>query len=132
MAATVVDFLVTVVAVELFGSWYVLATVAGTVSGGITHFSLGRNWVFHSADPDVAAQAVRYFVIWTGSLLLNATGVYVITHYTGVSYIISKVVTSLVVGMGYNYLMQKKYVFKQKQEEPSAIEDFGLWKQVKN
>lgn len=116
IVATVVDFLVTVVAVEVFERWYVLATILGTASGGITHFSLGRKWVFHSQDPDVTAQALRYLLIWIGSLLFNALGVYVITHYTGISYIFSKVVTSTVVGIGYNYMMQKRFVFKQNRE----------------
>ncbi|RNI25712.1 GtrA family protein [Rufibacter latericius] len=113
VGATVVDFLVTVLAVELLGSWYVLATVLGTASGGITHFALGREWVFNAEDSSLVAQAFRYFIIWSGSLFLNAAGVYLITHHTGVSYIISKVITSLVVGVGYNYQMQKKFVFKK-------------------
>ncbi|WP_205499670.1 GtrA family protein [Rufibacter psychrotolerans] len=112
LGATVVDFLVTVLAVEIFKSWYVSASFMGTVCGGIFHFSLGRSWVFHSQDPKVGTQAMRYFVIWNGSLFLNAAGVYLITHYAGISYIISKVISSLLVGIGYNYLMQKKFVFR--------------------
>ena len=112
VGATVVDFVVTVLAVELFGVWYVMANLIGTVSGGITHFALGRTWVFHSENPNVLSQAFRYFLIWNGSLVLNAAGVFIITHYSGISYIISKVITSIVVGIGYNYLMQKSFVFK--------------------
>ncbi|WP_377063632.1 GtrA family protein [Rufibacter immobilis] len=110
--ASLVDFLVTVAAVELLGSWYVMGTVLGTVSGGITHFSLGRTWVFHSENSSVLPQAVRYFIIWNGSLLLNAAGVFVITHYGGLNYIISKVITSALVGSGYNYVMHKRFVFR--------------------
>ncbi|WP_207432330.1 GtrA family protein [Sabulibacter ruber] len=110
--ATVVDFLVTIIAVEFFKSWYVTASLLGTVCGGVFHFALGRSWVFHSEDADVVPQAMRYFIIWLGSIFLNAAGVYVITHYSGTSYIISKVITSLLVGIGYNYLMQKKFVFR--------------------
>ncbi|ALI99797.1 GtrA family protein [Rufibacter tibetensis] len=112
VGATVVDFVVTVLAVEFFGLWYVMANLIGTVSGGITHFALGRTWVFHSENPNVKAQAIRYFLIWNGSLVLNAVGIFLITHYSGISYIISKVITSIVVGIGYNYVMQKSFVFK--------------------
>lgn len=112
VGATIIDFLVTVLAVEFFGSWYVSATMLGTISGGITHFFLGRGWVFQSEDPNVFTQGIRYFIIWNGSLLLNAAGIFLITHYTGVSYIISKVTTSIVIGIGYNYTMQKKFVFR--------------------
>jgi putative flippase GtrA len=112
IGATFIDYLVTVMAVELLGSWYVLANMLGTVSGGITHFTLGRNWVFQSESAEVTSQAFRYFLIWCGSLSLNALGVYLITHYGGISYIISKAITSVTVGIGYNYVLQKSFVFK--------------------
>ncbi|WP_299825664.1 GtrA family protein [uncultured Pontibacter sp.] len=112
LVASAVDFLVTILAVELLGLWYVAGTVVGTVSGGITHFSLGRNWVFKASDKTIPAQAVKYFLVWNGSLILNASGVYVITHYGGVNYVYSKILTSLLVGIFYNYFIQKRYVFK--------------------
>ncbi len=76
------------------------------------HFSLGRNWVFDSSDKTIPTQAFKYLLVWTGSLLLNASGVYIITHYFGVNYIFSKVGISLMVGFFYNYIIQKRYVFK--------------------
>ncbi|AKD04226.1 GtrA family protein [Pontibacter korlensis] len=112
IAASAVDFLVTIIAVELFGLWYVAGTVMGTVSGGITHFMLGRTWVFRAADKSIPRQAIKYFLVWKGSLLLNATGVYLITHYGGINYIYSKIFMSLLVGFFYNYIIQKKYVFR--------------------
>ncbi|MFC6998621.1 GtrA family protein [Rufibacter roseus] len=112
IVATLVDFLVTVLAVEWLELWYVSGTVWGTISGGITHFSLGRNWVFQSEDPRVIGQVIKYFIVWTGSFLLNALGVFLITHYLGISYVYSKVATSIMVGVGYNYVFQKRFVFK--------------------
>lgn len=112
IVASVVDFLVTIVAVELFGFWYLAGAVTGTISGGITHFSLGRNWVFHASDKSIPAQAMKYFMVWNGSLMLNASGVYLITHYGGLNYIYSKILSSLLVGFFYNYIIQKKYVFR--------------------
>ncbi|GGK57496.1 GtrA family protein [Rufibacter glacialis] len=127
VSATAVDFLVTIFSVEYFGRWYMLGTVMGTISGGLTHFSLGRGWVFHSDDPQVLNQAARYFLIWNGSLLLNASGVFVITHYAGVSYVISKVIASVMVGVGFNYPMHKKFVFRPI-PNPQPL---GTWKQEK-
>jgi putative flippase GtrA len=113
VGATIVDFLVTVLAVELFGSWYVMGTILGTASGGVVHFALSREWVFQAEDTRVSTQAIRYFIIWNGSLALNAAGIYIITHYADISYLISKVITSVVIGVGYNYLMQKIFVFRK-------------------
>lgn len=107
-----VDFLVTILGVELLGWWYVAATVTGSISGGITNFTLGRNWVFQASRNTIPGQLIKYFLVWNGSLALNATGVFALTHYAGISYIVSKLFTSVLVGFSYNYIIQKKYVFK--------------------
>lgn len=112
LVASSVDFMMTILAVELAGLWYVTGTVVGTVSGGVTHFSLGRTWVFQASDKTIPTQFLKYFMVWNGSLVLNASGVYVVTQYGGVNYIYSKVLVSLFVGFSYNYIIQKKYVFR--------------------
>lgn len=112
LVASAVDFLVTVLVVELLGLWYLFGAVIGTVSGGLAHFSLGRAWVFKASDKYIPTQLFKYFMVWNGSLLLNASGVYVITNYGGANYIYSKIITSLLVGFFYNYIIQKRYVFK--------------------
>ena len=112
LVASGVDFLMTILAVELAGLWYVTGAVIGTVSGGLTHFSLGRTWVFKASDKTIPTQFFKYFVVWNGSLLLNASGVFVVTHYGGINYIFSKVMVSLCVGFFYNYIIQKRYVFR--------------------
>lgn len=111
--ATVVDFLVTIGCVEGLHAWYLLATVLGNTAGGITNFYLGRHFVFHAAGPGHPAQAGRYVLVWAGSMLLNAAGVFLFTHALGVNYLYSKIVVSLVVGLGFNYLLQRYFVFRK-------------------
>ncbi|RYD55427.1 MAG: GtrA family protein [Sphingobacteriales bacterium] len=111
-AASLMDFITTVVAVELLGFLVVPGAALGNIVGGITNFVLGRGWVFSAADGKVNYQALRYFVVWTGNICLNVGGVYIFTHLLGITYVISKVVVSLIVGFSYNYLLQKKYVFR--------------------
>lgn len=112
MLATGVDFLVTIVAVEMLGVWYVLGTMLGTLSGGIFNFSINRKWVFQPEGKSARVQALKYLLVWLGSMLLNAAGVYVVTHYTGLVYVFSKVITAIFVGVGYNYQLQKNFVFR--------------------
>lgn len=109
---TVVDFLTTIVSVEILGVWYVLGTFLGNVLGGIANFYLGRNWVFKATGKKIKVQAFRYIIVWIGSILLNTSGVYLLTHYFQVQYIISKVIVSLAVAFAYNYLLQRYFVFK--------------------
>ncbi|AMM51701.1 hypothetical protein TH61_11620 [Rufibacter sp. DG15C] len=112
MIATGIDFLVTIVVVETLGFWYVLGTMVGTISGGLFNFTVNRKWVFQPEGKSARAQAAKYIMVWLGSMLLNAAGVYLLTQYTGLVYVISKVVTTIFVGVGYNYHLQKKFVFR--------------------
>jgi len=109
--ATLFDFLTTIVCKEFFYFWYVIASLLGTIVGGTTNFVLGRNWVFNRKGKKMPRQIVKYLIIWNGNLLLSTLGVFIVTHYLGLSYIISKIIVSVIVGVSYNYLLQKKFVF---------------------
>lgn len=110
--ASLFDFLTTVVCKEFFYLWYVIANIIGTIVGGVTNFALGRIWVFHGEKKGgVPQQVFKYILVWAGNAFLNTGGVFLVTHYIGLSYIISKVIVSLIVGFSYNYILQKKFVF---------------------
>ena len=109
--ASLFDFLTTVVCKEFFYIWYVIANIIGTIIGGTTNFVLGRLWVFHGKEKSMPQQILKYVLVWSGNAFLNTSGVFLVTHYIGLSYIISKIVVSLIVGFSYNYILQKKFVF---------------------
>jgi putative flippase GtrA len=112
LIASIIDYWCTVISVEIIGIWYVWASAIGTVIGGITNFSLGRNWVFRSRDKRRQSQMIKYIIVWTGYLILTTSGVFLLTHYTRLNYVISKVMVSLVMAISYNYPLQKKFVFR--------------------
>jgi putative flippase GtrA len=110
--ASLIDFLTTIVCKEFFSIWYVTASLIGTIVGGITNFILGRAWVFKKRrEKPVPAQVAKYLLVWGGNVGLNTCGVFLVTHYTGLDYKISKIVVSFTVGITYNYFLQKKFVF---------------------
>lgn len=86
----------------------------GNVAGGITNFYLGRHHVFKVSHQQVASQGVRYSVVWLGSLLLNAAGMYLLADVAHANYLLSKLVVSLLVGFGFNYPLQLYFVFRTK------------------
>lgn len=110
--SSVVDFLVTVIAVELFSIGYVEATIIGAVCGAVANFILGRFWVFQAKEGKTKSQVFLYLLVWLGSLSLNAFGMYLFTDVWGIQYIFSKLVISALVGICYNYSLQKRVVFK--------------------
>ena len=114
LVASLVDFWVTIILKEWMGFWYVSASATGTIAGGIINFSMGRKWVFKSFSRQREIQLLRYILVWMGYLLFTTSGVYLLTHYTPMTYLISKVIVSLFMAISYNYPLQKKFVFSKK------------------
>lgn len=112
IAATAADFLVLILFTELFKFWYLIAGTLGAISGGITAFILSRNWTFDGKEANIFKQAVKYVIVWLTSILLNITGLYILVNHFGYQYIISKIIIAIVVGIGFNYYMQKHFIFK--------------------
>lgn len=113
LTASFCDYLVTIILKQYLELDAVLASILGTVFGGIVNFLIGRHWVFKADDRPALQQGLRYLLAWIGNLILNALGVYLLIRLGGVHYIIAKVATSLTVAIAYNYPVQKKFVFKK-------------------
>jgi len=109
---SVVDFLATLFFVELLHVWYLAGNLAGNISGAILQFILCRYWVFDAAQAKISSQVPRFIMIYAGNFLLSAAGVYALTQGLGLHYLLSKIMISVLLGTTYNYLLQKKFVFK--------------------
>jgi putative flippase GtrA len=114
LTASIIDFLITIFCVQTFGLWYVSGSILGTLTGGIVNFSMGRAWVFNSRDNTVRTQVSKYTIVWISYLLFMTFGIYVLTHFSEVNYILSKLIMTSVFGIPYNFFLQKKFVFLKK------------------
>jgi putative flippase GtrA len=110
--ATALDYTLFIFFSEVLQFWYLLASFTGLVMGGITAFVLERNWTFKKKNGNLSAHAIRYLMVWATSIFLNTAGLYLVVEYIGIQYIISKIIVSIVVGIGFNFLMYKYFVFK--------------------
>ncbi len=110
--ASFIDYLITICLVSFFKIDVVIASTTGTICGGLLNFLIGRNWVFQAKKRKASQQAARYGLVWTGNLLLNTGGMYLLSKVLKIQYVLSKIFVSLIVGFFYNYTLQKKYVFK--------------------
>ncbi|MDA1119312.1 MAG: GtrA family protein [Bacteroidetes bacterium] len=110
--ATGVDFIALIALTELAGLWYMFSTISGAVFGALTAFLLGRYWVFVSKESKIGHQGFRYFLVASGSVVLNSSGVYLFTEIANLQYIISKVITAVLVAVCYNYLLSRYFVFR--------------------
>jgi putative flippase GtrA len=84
----------------------------GTLCGGVTHFLISRVWVFSAKEKKWTEQLNRYALVWTGNLVLNASALYLLVHYTKLDHMIAKIITSILIAVFYNYILQKRFVFK--------------------
>jgi putative flippase GtrA len=110
--ATLADFVTMVALVELAGLHYVMATALGAICGGVAAFSTNRHWSFLAGHRAFGSQALRYALVWIGSLTLNCLLVYIMTDKVGLQYTWSKLLTALIVGACFNFPLHRYYVFR--------------------
>lgn len=114
-AGTAADYLATFILKDLLSVWYVVATGCGALVGAIVNFVMGRQWAFKATEGKVGGQAFRYALVSFGSLILNTGGVYAWVELTSEAWVYpAKVVVGLLVGITWNFFMQKYFVYKKK------------------
>ncbi|MGD0838926.1 MAG: GtrA family protein [Polyangia bacterium] len=109
---TALDFGTLTALVELFAVNYVLATWIGTVVGSLSNFTINRVWAFAAREPSGAVQFARFLVVQAVASFLHTAGVWTLTRFLGLPYQASKVVISLLVYLGWNYPMNRWFVFR--------------------
>lgn len=108
--ATAVDYCALVLMVEVLALYYVFSTALAALLGGVANFILNRRWAFQSSGR-VHHESAKYLCVWIGSLVLNVSLVWSLTEFLPLPYIISKIITSLSVGLLWNYPLHRYWVF---------------------
>lgn len=112
LIATGADFSVAWLAVQCLQFDPLAGNITGTVLGGLVNFLLGRHWAFDAANLPLRSTGFRYLITWMGNLMLNSAGSYTGIRIAGMNYLVTKVITAILVAFCYNYPMQKHYVFR--------------------
>lgn len=121
---TALDFSVLATLVELFHVNYVLATFCGTVVGALSNFLINRTWSFEASNAASHGgahwQLARFLPVQAGSSGLQTLGVWAFTAHAHLPYMVSKLVTSVLVYLAWNYPMNRWFVFKKPKAYPRA------------
>jgi putative flippase GtrA len=112
LVASGVDFSVAWLMVDVLQAPHIPGGVTGTICGGVTHFLISRNWAFSAQEKKWTGQLSRYIPVWIGNLVLNALGLWLLNIVVGWPFWPAKLVTSIGIAVFYNYVLQKRFVFK--------------------
>lgn len=108
-----VDYLVMLFFTEAIGFHYVLSIAIGGIIGAVCNFTINRYWAFNSVAESTGNQLVKFIFVVIGSILLKSSGTYFLTELFYIDYRISRLLTDAVVSFGFNYLLQKFWVFRK-------------------
>ncbi len=102
-----------------------MATMAGAVCGGVVNCILNYRFTFRSEGVDWRAVAVKYILVWLGSMLLNSYGtdaVYgLLRSWSWLEeigfkpdgyYAAARLSTSLAVSWFWNFALQRYFVYR--------------------
>ena len=90
IVASVVDFSLSFILVQAVGTWYAQASFFGALAGGIINCYVNYQWVFDKQKQRKPYLMLKYFVVWSISILLNTSGTWFFTELSGVNFIIIK------------------------------------------
>jgi putative flippase GtrA len=111
-AAFVVDYGVLILLTEVFGMHYLLSATISFILGLITNYLLSISWVFNNRTVGNRwAEFVVFAVIGVIGLGLNALIMYVCTDKLGVHYMLSKIISTVIVFF-WNFFARKFLLFK--------------------
>ena len=126
--SSLTDFVVSIICVNIFGIFYGNATLIGNISGGILNCFINYQWTFKAKGIKVTYVLIKFVLVWLVSIFLNQQGTILFTmlviEYVPMHnmpsiivenvFLIPKIVVSIIVGLVWNYNMQRVFVYKDK------------------
>lgn len=89
------------------------ANVVSGSLGAIVNFTINRYWSFDNTETPLTSQLWKFILVVLGSIFLKSTGIYLLVDISGVHFLLSKVIVEIFVSLGFNFTLQKFWVFKK-------------------
>ncbi len=109
----VADYIIMILLTEIAGIFYTWSICISGMLGAVINFSLNRYWAFRSVDEKKRTQLAKFIFVVLGSIALKSSGTYLLTEIFSLDYRISRLCVDAVVSLGFNFTMQKYWVFRQ-------------------
>ncbi len=114
------DYAIMIICTELFKVYYAESIIISGLLGAIINFSINRYWTFQSKQTGLTSQLLKFYLVVLGSITLKSFGTYFITENFFIDYKISRILVDLVVSLGFNFTLQKFWVFKKEEQYQEA------------
>ncbi len=108
----VVDYLLMLICVEWFHTHYITGIIVGGFIGAVVNYSINRYWSFAGHKQGAQQQIGKFILVVIGSILLKSGGTTLLTEVFHIDYKISRLITDAIVSLGFNYVLQRYWVFR--------------------
>jgi putative flippase GtrA len=109
----VFDYLIMIFITEVFGIFYSFSIIISGILGAVVNFSLNRYWAFQSIEASSKTQLRKFVFVVLGSVALKSSGTFLFTETLHIDYKITRIMVDAVVSIGFNFTLQKYWVFKK-------------------
>lgn len=120
----ITDYAVMISLTEFFHIHYTISICIGGTVGAIVNFSINRNWTFDSnnaKEGKINTQIIKFITMVSGSIFLKSAGTYLVTTGMKIDYKISRIIVDIIVSLGFNYTLQKYWIFKKPNKLPKTM-----------
>ncbi len=114
LASTVIDYAVRLLFDKIIGTDYITATFIGAFTGGVINCFVNYNFAFRGNGRKKWDVAWRYLFMWSGSIVWNTLGTAFFKETCHIKAYTSMLLTSFIVAICWNYMLQRVFVFKRK------------------
>ena len=108
------DFLVYTLGIQIVGLSAYFANIVSGSLGAVVNFSINRYWTFQSTEVSLVRQLRKFVVVVVGSISLKSAGIYILVDQFNLNAYYSKLAVEALVSLGFNFLLQKYWVFKNR------------------
>ncbi|MBD1427282.1 GtrA family protein [Sphingobacterium arenae] len=107
------DFAVYSVGIQVLGFTACISNIISGSLGAVVNFTINRYWTFDSTSTPVGQQLGKFVVVVIGSIFLKSLGIFLLVDHLLMNPYYSKIIIEILVSLGFNFLMQKYWVFRK-------------------
>ncbi|HUM51071.1 MAG TPA: GtrA family protein, partial [Chitinophagales bacterium] len=111
------DYWVMIACTEFLHYHYTQSIVIGGMLGALLNFSINRYWTYNARQFSFKSQLLKFYIVVIGSIALKTGGTYFFSESLHIKYYYVRLFVDLIVSLGFNYTLQKYWVFKAEENE---------------